>query len=209
MAIRNFPRRLMPAFALALIAGLSVPAQAGLYPPAAPPGSAFVRVFNGSGQSGVNAQIGDKSVPAVPAMAASSYVFLAPGEYPAKVGGSTQALQLDGGRCYTAALQGNTVTPFEQDCFDNPLKALISVFNLVDGSTLSVKASAGGPAIVDAVDGGTSGHREVNPTKATLAVYNGEAKLAEAKPITLERGKVYSLFITGSSDKPTLTWVVN
>lgn len=209
MAIRKIPRRLMPAFALALIGGLSIPAQAGLYPPAAPPGSAFVRVFNGGSQPGVSAQIGDKSLPAVPAMAASNYVFLAPGEHPAKVGGSTRTLQLDGGRCYTAALQGNTVTPFEQDCFDNPLKALISVFNLVDGSTLSVKASASGPAIVDAVGGGNSGHREVNPTKATLAVYAGETKVADAKPITLERGKVYSLFVTGSADKPTLTWVVN
>lgn len=209
MAIRNPPRRLMPAFAMTLIAGLSIPAQAGLYPPAAPPGSAFVRVFNGSTQPGVPAQIGDKSLPAVPSMGASSYVFLTPGEVSAKVGGSSQTLRLDGGRCYTAALQGDTVTPFEQDCFDNPLKALISVFNLVDGSALSLKVSASGPAIVEAVGGGASGHREVNPTKAALAVYDGEVKVADAKPVTLERGKVYSLFITGSAAKPTLTWVVN
>jgi alginate O-acetyltransferase complex protein AlgF len=40
-------------------------------------------------------------------------------------------------------------------------------------------------------------------------VFNGGTKLAEAKPVTLERGKVFSLFVTGSVAAPVLTWVVN
>jgi len=82
------------------------------------------------------------------------------------------------------------------------------VFNLIDGTTVSVRMTDGAK-VIDGVAGNSSGHREVNPAQATLAVYNGETKIGDAKPVTLERGKVFSLFVTGSASDPKLAWVVN
>lgn len=195
---------------LAVLAGFALDATAGLYPPAAPPGSAFVRVFNGTTQPKVAAQIGDKSVGDTAALDASSYVFLAPGQYPVKIGTASQSVSLQGSKCYTTALESNgAVHTFDQDCFNSQLKALISVFNLIDGTTLSLRTTDGGQAVIDNVAGNASGHREVNAVKVNLAVYNGSTKLADAKPLTLERGKTFSLFVTGTASEPVLIWVVS
>jgi alginate O-acetyltransferase complex protein AlgF len=201
----TYVHRTLPALALALFA---TTASAGLYPPAAPPGSAFIRVFNGTTQPKVSAQIGDKNVGDTPSLEASPYVFLAPGSYKAKIGSATADVPLQGSKCYTAALEQSGVHLFEQDCFNSQLKALVSVFNLVDGS-VSLKTADGSQAVVDEVAANKSGHREVNPVKANLALYSGATKLADAKPMTLERGKTFSLFVTGSASQPVLIWSVN
>jgi len=197
------------AIAALLVAGFATTASAGLYPPAAPPGSAFIRVFNGTTQPKVSAQIGDKNVGDTPSLEASSYVFLPPGSYKAKIGNASADVPLQGSKCYTAALEQSGVHLFEQDCFNSQLKALVSVYNLVDGSTVSLKTADGSQAVVDEVASNKSGHREVNPVKANLALYSGATKLADAKPMTLERGKTFSLFVTGSASQPVLIWSVN
>jgi len=202
-------RRTFRALAALVLAGVAISASAGLYPPAAPPGSAFIRVFNGTTQPKVPAQIGDKNVGDTAALEASSYIFLAPGSYPAKIGSASQNVPLQGSKCYTAALEQSGVHLFEQDCFNSQLKALVSVYNLVDGATVSLKTADGSQSVIDNVGANASGHREVNPVKASLAVYNGATKLADAKPVTLERGKTFSLFVTGSTSQPVLIWSVN
>lgn len=197
------------SLSLALAATALSPAEAGLYPPAAPPGSAFVRVFNATAQPKVSAQIGDKALPDTASLQASPYSFLAPGSYTLKLGGSQQSLTLQASRCYTAALEDRGIAVFEQDCFNSQLKALVSLYNLVDDQSLSLKTADGGTALIDGVAANAAGHREVNPLKATLAVYDGTNKLAEARPLTLERGKTFSLFVTGSASAPTLVWAAN
>lgn len=190
--------------ATVLLAGTT--AQAGLYPPAAPPGSPFLRVFNATPQAKVSGQVGDKALPDTAALQASSYVFLAPGSTTLKLGGREQALNLQPARCYTAALEATAIQVFEQDCFNSQLKSLVSLYNLVDGRALSLKTADGGTAVIDKVAGNAAGHREVNPLKASLAVYDGASKLGEAKPVALERGKAFSLFVTGDASAPTLVW---
>ena len=199
----RFARSLLPA----LLAVSALPAIAGLYPPAAPPGSAFIRVFNASNQPSVTAQVGTKNIPGTAALQASSYVFLAPGAYPLKVGGASDQVSLQGSRCYTAALGSDgKLHLFDEDCFNSQLKSLIEVYNLIDGTQLSVH-TADGASVIDHVAAGRAGQREVNPVKASLAVYDGTTKLADAKPLTLERGKTYSLFVTGTRSAPVLIWV--
>jgi alginate O-acetyltransferase complex protein AlgF len=197
--------RTLAALVLVLFA---TSASAGLYPPAAPPGSAFIRVFNGTTQPKVSAQIGDKNVGDTPSLEASPYVFLAPGSYKAKIGSASADVPLQGSKCYTAALEQSGVHLFEQDCFNSQLKALVSVFNLVD-APVSLKTADGSQAVVDEVAANKSGHREVNPVKANLALYSGANKVADAKPMTLERGKTFSLFVTGNARQPVLIWSVN
>jgi alginate O-acetyltransferase complex protein AlgF len=194
------------ALAVALLGSATV-AMAGLYPPAAPPGSAFIRVFNATSQPKVTAQVGSKDLGSTAAMEASSYQFLPPGQYTVKIGGASQGAQLQGSHCYTAVLEGgNQVHLFDQPCFNSQLKALVAVYNMVDGSTLSLRTSDG-QKVIDQVAANASGEREVNPVKASLAVYDGSTKLADAKPVMLSRGSTYSLFVTGTRSSPVLIWI--
>jgi alginate O-acetyltransferase complex protein AlgF len=197
--------RTLAAFVLVLSA---TSASAGLYPPAAPPGSAFIRVFNATTQPKVPAQIGDKNLGDTPSLEASPYIFLPPGSYKAKIGTASADVPLQGSKCYTAALEESGVHLFEQDCFNSQLKALVSVFNLGE-KPVSLKTADGSQAVVEDVAANKSGHREVNPVKASLALYSGETKVADVKPMTLERGKTFSLFVTGSATQPVLIWSVN
>jgi alginate O-acetyltransferase complex protein AlgF len=198
--------RLAAATVLILVAQIAV---AGLYPRAAPPGSAFVRVFNATSNPSGAGKVGDKAIPVTAPMDASSYVFVDPGEHPASVGGKQQSVSFSKSRCYTLALTQSGLQPFEQDCFDSQLKSLLSVYNLIDDASVSVRMADSGTKVIDGVSANASGHREVNPAMATLAVYNGETKIGDAKPMQLERGKVFSLFVTGSASDPKLVWVVN
>lgn len=194
------------AVAMALF-GSGTAAVAGLYPAAAPPGSAFIRVFNATSQPKVTAQVGSKDLGSTAAMEASSYQFLPPGQYTVKIGGASQGAQLQGSHCYTAVLESSKqVQLFDQPCFNSQLKALVAVYNMIDGSTLSLRTSDG-QTVIDKVAANASGEREVNPVKASLAVYDGSAKLADAKPVMLSRGSTYSLFVTGTRSSPVLIWI--
>jgi len=205
-------RRSAPLFAAALAVALglvAVDGHAGLYPPAAPAGSAYVRVFNATPQPKLPATIGEHAIPDTASLDASSYVFLAPGQYPAKLGASEQSLKLDAARCYTTALASDGIHVFDQACFNSQVKAMLSVYNLIGGSTLTVKTADGSSSVLDGVAANTAAHREVNAVKVSLAVYDGTTKLADAKPMNLERGRAFSLFVTGSREQPLLIWVVN
>lgn len=194
------------AFVAILLGGAGI-ATAGLYPPAAPPGSAFIRVFNATSQARVAAQVGSKNLGDTAAFGASSYVFLPPGQYPVKIGTATQTAALQGKHCYTAALEdGGRMHLFDQPCFNSQLKALIAVYNMIDGTTLSLRTTDG-TTVVDGIAANGSGQREVNPVKASLAVYDGSGKLADAKPVMLSRGSTYSLFVLGTRSSPVLIWI--
>lgn len=193
--------------AAAVLLGSAAIAVAGLYPPAAPPGSAFIRAFNATSEAKVAAQVGSKSLGDTAAFEASAYAFLPPGQYPVKIGNATQTAALQGSRCYTAALESDgQVHLFDQPCFNSQLKALVAIYNMIDGTKLSLRTTDGA-TVVDGVAANAAGQREVNPVKANLAVYDGANKLADAKPVTLERGGTYSLFVIGTHSSPVLVWV--
>src|SRR4029079_6007538 len=124
------------AFCLGLVAAAAVVnvADAGLYPRAAPPGSAFVRLFNATRNPKLSAKSGDKQIPDTPPLDASAYTFVDPGEHPSTVGNTDQKVKLDSNRCYTLAVTAAGVQKFEQDCFSSQMKSLLSVYNLIDGT---------------------------------------------------------------------------
>src|SRR3546814_959792 len=93
-------------------------------------------------------------------MDASAYVFMPQGQYDAKIGGRQDKLSLAAKRCYPAALTPAAIQLFDQECFSSQLKSLISVYNLVDGTTLTVKAGDSGPAVVDGIKANDSGDRK-------------------------------------------------
>ena len=112
------------------------------------------------------------------------------------------------GRYYTAALRGGQFRLLDNDRYANRLKALVIVYNLVDGSTLSLKTTDG-RGVVENVAANSFGTREVNAVKVNLALFDGAKKVTDVKPMNLERGRAFSLFVAGNREQPVTAWVVN
>jgi len=180
----------------------------GVYGPVAPPGSAFIRVFNATNTPEVEARIADKAMQDIGAYGASEFVFLPPGQHTLSIGAVQKPVSLKANRYYTAVLEGQQVTLLDNERYNNRLKALVILYNLVDGSTLSLKTPDGRP-VVENVAENKFGAREVNPVKVNLALFDGATRVADVRPMSLERGRAFSLFVAGTREQPVQAWVVN
>lgn len=197
--------------ALVAVLGPSRDARAGdegVYGPAAPPDAAFVRVFNATAQPELAARLGDKVLDEIPAFGASEFVFLPEGSHALVAGKVNQKLALKRGKFYTAAIEPGGVRLLENERYTNRLKALVIVYNLIDGTTLSLK-TPDGRGVVEDVKANAFGTREVNAVKVSLALFDGQKKVADVRPMNLERGRAFSLFVAGSRDQPVTSWAVN
>jgi alginate O-acetyltransferase complex protein AlgF len=183
-------------------------ADGGLYGPAAPPGSAFIRVFN-AGDGDLDARVGNESIAGVGAWQASEFVFLPAGTHPLSAGSASQSVDLAANRYYTAVVGADGVRLVNDDNTGNKLKALLIVYNMTSSGALSLRTQDGKTVVVPDVAKGASGKREVNPAKVSLAVYNGDTKLADAPPVSLARGQAFSLFVVGDASAPRLVWAIN
>ncbi|TRO33975.1 alginate O-acetyltransferase AlgF [Pseudomonas sp. ALS1131] len=196
------------ACALALGLGM-IQAQAddgALYGPKAPKGSAFVRAYNASSAE-LDVSVGQTQLKQISPLDSSDFKFLPAGSYQAQVGNSQMPVDLEPEHYYTLVSQtGDKPRLVEEPPFTSRQKALLRVQNLTD-STLSVKTADGKTAVVADVKPDGRGDREINPVKVGLALFDGERKVADLKPVTLERGEVVSLFVTGGQGKFSPVWV--
>jgi alginate O-acetyltransferase complex protein AlgF len=180
--------------------------EAALYAPNAPKGSAFVRAYN-AGNSEISVSVGNTDLRDIPPLGSSDFSFLPPGSYTAQVGSSVLPVNLDAERFYTLVNQpGSTPKLVEEAPYNNKRKALLRVQNLSDRS-LSLKTADGKAAVIEAVGPDDNGQREVNPVKVSLALYDGDQKISDLKPVSLARGEVVCLYITGTGGKFSPVWV--
>lgn len=181
----------------------------GLYGAAAPPGSAFIRVFNASDADDIQATVGNETLADLRAWNASEFIFLPAGTHRLAVGNLQESLTLASGRYYTAVAGEGGVRLLDNDNAGNRLKALLILYNLTGDKALSLRTKDGATTVIGDVARDASGKREVNPAKVQLAVYSGNQKLADAPPVTLARGQAFSLFVLGDADAPRLAWAAN
>jgi alginate O-acetyltransferase complex protein AlgF len=198
------PLRLVGAcLALSLAA---VPAHAQLYAREAPPGSTFVHVFNATPATGVTVQIGEKAQPPLLPYTATPYIFLPPGQHAVQAGAHKETFALEGNHYYTVVANADGLKLFE---FHEPLtrlKAMIGLFNLMPGTTLSLKTADGATAVFDAVAPNTSVQRTINPLKLSFALFSGDRKIADVPATPMDRGQSFSLFACGTETTPVLVW---
>ena len=205
------PRRL--AKSLALVAGmslLSMQAWAGgdaaLYGPVAPKGSSFVRIFNASPQQ-VSATVGSTALDDVPPQGSSEFSFMPQGDYSAKVGSQNLSVKLAADHYYTLVNSASGQPQLiEEPPFKNKQKSLVRVQNLTD-KTLTLKTADGKTDVVKAVSAKGRGEREINPVKVSFALFDGDRKISDLKPVALERGEAAVLYVTGSGASVSPTWV--
>lgn len=193
----------------ALLLGLpSLPAQAdddSPYPPVAPRGSAQIRLYNASGQE-TGATVGPVSLSEVAPFASGDYEHLQPGRYGVRVGSQTLPVALEADRQYTLVNQSGTAQLVEEPPFRSRQKALLRLQNLSD-RPLALKTADGRTEVVSSVAPHGRGEREINPVKVGLALFDGERKVADLKPVVLDRGETLCLYVTGSPSSLTPVWV--
>ena len=201
------------AKACALAAGLSLlslqafaGADAALYGPSAPKGSTFVRIYNASNQA-VSASVGNTQINEVAAQASSDFSFMPQGDYSAKVGSQSVPVKLASDHYYTLVNNASGSPQLvEEPPFKNKQKSLVRVQNLSD-QALTLKTADGKTEVVKAVAAKARGEREINPVKVSLALYEGDKKVSDLKPVALERGEAAVLYITGSGSNLSPVWV--
>ena len=196
--------------AVALMTTFVAPAgDGGLYGPTAPPGSAFIRVFNASDSDDLETRIGNETIADVGSWKASDFIFLPAGTHQLSGGGASKSVSLSAERYYTAVVGGGTVRLMDNDNTGSKLKALVILYNLTGNAGLSLRTQDGGTVVIPDVANDASGKREVNPAKVQLAVYKGDQKLGDAPPISFARGQAFSLFVVGDAGAPRMAWAIN
>ncbi len=197
---------------LVLLAGLFTPLaqadDAALYGPEAPPGSAFVRMFNATPTSLANASIGGEPVETLDQFEASDYVFVPAGTHRISTGSEAHSESLEADRYYTVTVDAGGLKVHSLRPPEDGLKALVVFYNLTADEALQLKTEDGATPIAEA-GAGAFATREVNPLRITLGVFSGDRKLATTEPVNLARGRAFSLFVTPGRGQPRLTWVID
>ncbi len=197
--------------AFIMLACLIVPAlaQAGedaLYAAEAPDGAAFIRVVNASVSGSLpEVKVGDKTLSGIEPVTASSYIYLPEGTYKVTVGDQTAPVTMEKNQFYTAVvLSSGELKILKDKAFKNPRKALISFYNLTDDNGIGLKTSDGKVSVVDPVGSLSVASREINAVKVSLGAFNDGETVAQAAPVSLQRGKVFSFFVIDAGGSPRL-----
>jgi alginate O-acetyltransferase complex protein AlgF len=196
----------------ALAAGISLftlqafAGDSALYGPTAPKGSTFVRVYNASSAE-ISATVGNTNLNEVAPQGSTAFSFMPQGDYTAKLGSQTVPVKLASDQYYTLVNNASGKPQLvEEPPFRNKQKSLVRVQNLSD-KALTLKTADGKTEVVKTVAAKGTGEREINPVKVSLALYDGDKKVTDLKPVALERGEAAVLYITGSGSGLSPVWV--
>ena len=196
----------------ALAAGISLftlqafAGDSALYGPTAPKGSTFVRVYNASSTE-ISASVGNTNLNEVAPQGSTAFSFMPQGDYSAKLGSQTVPVKLASDHYYTLVNNASGKPQLvEEPPFRNKQKSLVRVQNLSD-KALTLKTADGKTEVVKTVAAKGTGEREINPVKVSLALYDGDKKVTDLKPVALERGEAAVLYITGSGSGLSPVWV--
>lgn len=203
------PPALVPAplgaLLLLLLAALA-PAAAALGPEPVP--QAWLRVYNASPPDSIDAAIADRRFDGIDPHGASGYATLVPGPHRLELGGQALELMLQPGRWYTAVRERDRIRLLDTGHGPQRLHALVLVYNLVDGVPLSLRLADGRP-VIDVVAPDQVGARELAAVRASFVLYDGERKLLDLPVVHLQRGRSFSLFVSGPAEMPAATWITS
>ncbi|MGY2897315.1 alginate O-acetyltransferase AlgF [Deinococcus sp. UYEF24] len=174
------------------LTSLAAAQDTGLYDPAPPANSAFVRVLNAPA-----ATLGDKAVTADKG-GASAYVVIPQGDVTAKIGSLSGKLNVEAGKFYSVVPFGGKLVLLTDQAADNKAKALLTFYNLSKNSAVDLKTADGKTTVVTGVKPGESGNRAVNGITVELAAFSGTKTLGSLKSVALQRGSAYAIVVTDS-----------
>lgn len=204
-------KRLLLAAAVLLAAPAAALAQdAGLYDPAPPADSAFVRFVDaslkGDGAGSVDGASLDVSGDGV-----SAFVVVKSGDHTIALGDASATATFEAGNYYTVvfAEPGASPTVIKDEVLTNPAKAGLHFYNLTGEAGLSLSAPKQKVAIFENVGPGEMKFRPVGAVDVDLAVEAGGKTVAEVGSVKLERRAAKSVLVVASAAGPKALVVDN
>jgi len=176
-----------------------------LYPPAPPPGSAFVRLVNAE-QQPISGDLGTASLSYVAAGRFSAYEMIPHGEISATVGASRADLSVEEGHYYSVVARSEGLSVLEDPIEKSWTKAMVFVYNFSSVPSVSLTTSDGAVPVVTDVAAGSSGHREVNEIIVSLAIVGPQGPIAELPDRELRRTAAYSVLVFDGAGGPEVHW---
>lgn len=185
--------------------------EGALYAAEAPDGAAFIRVVNADASGSLaQAEIGGKVIKEVEPLAASPYIYLPAGTYQLEVAGHSTPVQMAKNEFYTVVVLDSGKTKVLEDvAFDNPRKALLSFYNLTGEGGVSLRTADGKVTVIESVDSLNVDNREINAVQIMLGAFQSGDPLAKTPQISLQRGKVFSVFAIDVGGSPRLVVAEN
>ncbi|HEB49245.1 MAG TPA: alginate O-acetyltransferase [Desulfobulbus sp.] len=197
------------ALVLLVRPGVSRAGEEALYAPRAPAGSAFIRLFNATPAAGAGGRLQTVQLRADSAYGASPYAFLPPGPGTLQAGGHALAVDLAANRSYTAVLLPDRLVLVDDPELPGRRKALLVLYNLTGSAHVSLRTRKKHRVVVGETASMSCSLRAVNPVRVELDVLDGDALFARAPLVSLERGRMFSLFVCGDRSAPVVVWVEN
>lgn len=183
----------------------------GLYAPAPPAGSAFVRVVNVGGAA-VTGTVGKYATGSVPTGGTTPYYAVPGGSVALALGKTTQSVSASAGAFVTvvSGMPGKKeVVPLVDTLSSNRAKATILMYNLSSTPGVDLATTDGKVTVFTDVVPGTEVMREVNALSVAFAVNGPDAAVASFPTVSLERGMAYSVIVYDNAGKLGATWVTN
>ncbi|HQX27132.1 MAG TPA: alginate O-acetyltransferase AlgF [Alphaproteobacteria bacterium] len=202
-------KKIIASCSIMILGAVTMPAFAqdqGLYDPLPPEGSAFVRFLSESPESGSKqAKANDKGYDYLNFKQVSSYYVIPKGAVKASIGSAAKDFNAESGKFYTVVLnEGGALEVKDDPKNENEAKSQIVFYNLTDKPDLSLKTADGKVVIVPPLSAGAVGDKQINPVKVSIAIFDGETKLKDLGPVSLERGSSYSAIAMNDKD---VEWV--
>lgn len=202
--MNNTKRFLGLSLMVAAICAVSVVAQEGLYDPAPPANSAFVRVFNSS-DAAFSATLDTKAYKGT-ARTATPYLVIPEGSRAFNVGKTATKFSIKAGKFYTITVD-DTASLMEDMTNTNRTKTMLSLYNIGSNSAISLKTADGKTNVIESVNTNSSKSIVVNGIKIGFAVFSDGKSVSIIPETQLERGSAYSVFVSGAKDALKVSWV--
>ncbi len=178
----------------------------GLYAPAPPEGSAFVRFVSDLNYSGSEpVLVNGKKYDYLDYKEVSSYFTLPSGNVSAVIGKAKSSFNIEAGKFYTVVLEERGTLALRQDPVNNNrAKAQIILYNFSGEDNLSLRTADGNVEVIPPLAAGQMAQRQINPVRVELALFKGEQKIKDIGSPSLERAQSYSAFAVSNDD---VSWV--
>lgn len=175
-----------------------------LYDPAPPPGAAFVRVINLTGNTDpAEVMIGDSFAGTVGALEASPYHVVEERETPIALGDAEAVAEIEPGRFFSVVARPNgdgiEITTLEDTPNTDQTKSQLALYNLTEETNVDLVTSDGKVVVFDDVAPGSATYRNVNAITIGLSVKVNDEVVATFDNVQLERGTAFG-FLVGGTD---------
>lgn len=213
--MNRYLRNIMSILVTIVSVSITLPAWSGegaLYDPVAPKEAAFIRVFNASSSTLSELNIDGKAFPEIAAFSAGEYLYFINYKQEINLNGQNFPLTIEAKKRYTLIIKDLKSQPLllNDPSLTKRTKSMIIAYNLISNNEVDLKAAQGKAKVITGVSYLTNSSIEINAVKTDFGFFNNDNELSgTGDKVSLERGKVFSAFLTGTVGSEHIVWTEN